>query len=88
MNMGKASAHRTRTNKRARQRLLDWLAEYAPYEKLAIVHAGVQEDAEALRDQIRSFFPEGGNVPIVQITPVLGAHLGIGAIGFACISKK
>jgi len=88
MNMGKASALRTRTNKRARQRLLDWLAEYAPYEKLAIVHAGIQEEAEALREQIRSFFPESGIVPIVQITPVLGAHLGIGAIGFACISKE
>jgi len=88
MNMGKASALRTRTNKRARQRLLDWLEEYAPYEKLAIVHAGVQADAEALREQIRSYFPEGGSVPIVQITPVLGAHLGIGAIGFACISKE
>ena len=88
MNMGKASAFRTRTNKRARQRLLDWLAEYAPYEKLAIVHAGIQEEAEALREQICSFFPESGIVPIVQITPVLGAHLGIGAIGFACISKE
>jgi DegV family protein with EDD domain len=88
MNMGKPSASRTRTNKRARQRLLDWLAEYAPYEKLAIVHAGIQEEAEALREQIRSFFPESGSVPIVQITPVLGAHLGIGAIGFACISKE
>jgi DegV family protein with EDD domain len=88
MNMGKASAHRTRTNKRARQRLLDWLAEYAPYEKLAIVHAGIQEEAEALREQIRSFFPEDGRVPVVQISPVLGAHLGIGAIGFACISKE
>ncbi|MGB8982543.1 MAG: DegV family protein [Anaerolineales bacterium] len=88
MNMGKASAHRTRTNKRARQRLLDWLAEYAPYEKLAIVHAGIQEEAEALRQQIRSFLPEDGRVPIVQISPVLGAHLGIGAIGFACISKE
>ncbi len=87
MNMGKATALRTRTNKRARKRLLDWLAEYAPYEKLAIVHAGVQEDAEALYEQVRSFFPEG-KVPIVQITPVLGAHLGIGAIGFACISKE
>ncbi len=88
MNMGKASAHRTRTNHRARERLLDWLAEYAPYEKLAIVHAGVQAEAEALREQIRSFFPESGNVPIVQITPVLGSHLGIGAIGFACISVE
>jgi DegV family protein with EDD domain len=88
MNMGKASAHRTRTNKRARQRLLDWLAEYAPYEKLAIVHAGIQEEAEALREQIRSFFPEDGRVPVVLISPVLGAHLGIGALGFACISKE
>jgi DegV family protein with EDD domain len=88
MNMGKASALRTRTNKRARQHLLDWLAEYAPYEKLAIVHAGIQEEAEALREQIRSFFPESGMVPIVQITPVLGAHLGIGALGFACVSKE
>jgi DegV family protein with EDD domain len=88
MNMGKPQALRTRTNNRARQRLLDWLAEYAPYEKLAIVHAGVQAEAEALREQIRSFFPEGGSIPIVQITPVLGSHLGIGAIGFACVSKE
>jgi DegV family protein with EDD domain len=87
MNQGKAAAFRTRTNRRARKRLLEWLSEYAPYEKLAIVHAGVQEDAEALYEQVRSFFPEG-RVPIVQITPVLGAHLGIGAIGFACISKE
>ena len=87
MNMGKATAYRTRTQKRASARLLAWLDEYAPYEKLAIVHAGVQEEAEALYEQVRSFFPEG-KVPIVQITPVLGAHLGIGALGFACISKE
>lgn len=87
MNMGKASALRTRTNKRASQRLLDWLAEYAPYERLAVLHAGVQEEAQALYEQARSFFPEG-EIPIVQITPAIGAHLGIGALGFACISKE
>ena len=88
MNMGKATAHRTRTQKRATARLLSWLAEYAPYEKLAILHAGVQEEAEALREQVRSYFPQDDEVSIVQITPVLGAHLGIGALGFACISKE
>jgi DegV family protein with EDD domain len=87
MNMGKATAHRTRTQKRARARLLAWLAEYAPFEKLAILHAGVQEEAEALYEQVRSFFPQDV-VSIVQITPALGAHLGIGALGFACISKE
>ena len=87
MNMGKATAHRTRTQKRATERLLAWLAEYAPYEKLAILHAGVQEEAEVLYEQVRSFFPQN-IVPIVQITPALGAHLGVGALGFACISKE
>ena len=64
---------------RSGQHLLDWLAEYASYETLAIVRAGIQVEAKALREQIRSFVP---------ISPVLGAHLGIGAIGFACISRE
>jgi len=87
MHMGKATAHRTRTQKRATARLLEWLAEYAPYKKLAILHAGVREEAEALYQQARLYFPPG-KVVIAQITPVLGAHLGIGALGFACISKE
>lgn len=87
MNMGKATAHRTRTQKRATARLLEWLAQYAPHERLAILHAGVQEEAEALYQQARPYFPQH-EVLIEQITPVLGAHLGIGALGFACISKE
>lgn len=87
MNMGKATAHRTRTQKQATARLMEWLAEYAPYEKLAVVHAGVQEIAETLFEQSRSYFPEA-EILIEQITPVLGAHLGIGAIGFAGIAKE
>jgi len=87
MNMGKATAHRTYTQKRATARLLEWLAEYAPYEKLAILHAGVQEEAEVLYQQTLPYFQQG-EVLIAQITPVLGAHLGIGALGFACISKE
>jgi DegV family protein with EDD domain len=87
MHMGNAAAHRTRTQKRATEQLLAWLDEYAPYEKLAIVHAGIREEAENLYEQVRSYFPQDV-VSIVQITPVLGAHLGIGALGFACISKE
>ncbi len=87
MHRGKAAAHRTRTQKRATERLLSWLNEYAPYEKLAVLHAGVQEEAESLREKIRPFLPND-EVSIIQITPVIGAHLGIGALGFACISKE
>ena len=87
MNMSKATAHRTRTRSKAMSHLLSWLKEYAPYEKLAIVHAGVEEEARTLYHLAKSFLPDG-EILIAQITPVLGAHLGIGALGFACISKE
>jgi DegV family protein with EDD domain len=87
MNLSNATAHRTRTRSKSMARLFEWLREYAPYERLAIVHAGVEEEARALRALAKSFLPDG-DIPIVQITPVLGAHLGIGALGFACVAKK
>jgi DegV family protein with EDD domain len=87
MNMGKPTVHRVRTQKKATAQMLAWLEEYAPFERLAIVHAGVEAEAEMMLGAIRSYLPES-HVPIVQITPVLGAHLGIGALGFACISKE
>jgi DegV family protein with EDD domain len=87
MNMGKPVVHRTRTQKNATAQLLTWLEQYAPFEQLAIVHAGIQEEAEALRESVRAYWPES-DVPVLQITPVLGAHLGVGALGFACISRR
>jgi fatty acid-binding protein DegV len=38
-------------------------------------------------DSTREYLPSA-DIPIVQITPILGAHLGVGALGFACISSK
>ena len=87
MNQGNPTAHRVRTQGRATARLMEWLAEYAPYEHLAIVHAGVQKEAEQMLQRIKEYLPDA-DIPIVQITPVLGAHLGVGALGFACISSK
>jgi DegV family protein with EDD domain len=87
MHQGDPSAHRARTQMRATERLFEWLKEYAPYERLAVVHAGVQAEAEEMRERIKEFLPVG-DIPVVQITPVLGSHLGIGSLGFACISQK
>lgn len=87
MHQGNPTAHRARTQGKATERLLEWLREYAPYERLAVVHAGVQDEAEALRERVKDFL-SGHEIPIVQITPVLGAHLGVGALGFAVVSKE
>jgi DegV family protein with EDD domain len=85
MNQGNPVAHRVRTQGKATERMMEWLAEYAPFEKLAIVHAGVKHEAEEMLQHIKHYLPNG-EIPIVQITPTLGAHLGVGALGFACIS--
>lgn len=87
MNQGDPAAHRVRTQGRATARMMEWLNEYAPFERLAIVHAGVQHEAEEMLERIKHLLP-GGDIPIVQITPALGSHLGIGALGFACVSKE
>lgn len=87
MNQGNPVAHRVRTQGKATERMMEWLNEYAPLEKLAIVHAGVQHEAEEMLERIKHLLPSG-DIPIVQITPALGAHLGVGALGFACISTK
>jgi len=87
MHRGNPVAHRVRTQGRATEKMLAWLNEYAPFEKLAILHAGVQEEAEEMRRRVQHFLPNQ-DIPIQQITPVLGSHLGVGALGFACLSQK
>jgi DegV family protein with EDD domain len=87
MNQGKPTAHRVRTTRRAMDQLLAWLEEYGPFEKLTVLHAGVEAQANELRDTVRSFLPDA-DIPVLQITPVLGSHLGVGTLGFAFISKE
>ena len=87
MNQGNPAAHRVRTQRKATTRMMEWLNEYAPFERLAIVHAGVEHEAKEMLEHIKHLLP-GGDIPIVQITPALGSHLGIGALGFACVSAK
>ena len=87
MNQGKPVAHRVRTTRRAMERMIGWLDEYGPFEQLAVLHAGVEARAKDLRTQVLKYLPDT-EIPIHQITPVLGCHLGVGALGFAVISQE
>ncbi len=88
MHMGKSTVERVRTQKKATAQLMAWLKEYAPFERLEVLHAGIHEEAGTLIETVRAYFPEEAEPLPVQITPVLGAHLGVGALGFAAIRKK
>jgi DegV family protein with EDD domain len=84
---GNASAERVLTRDHAIKRLVELLHEYGPYEKVALLHSDAAERARALLQEIKEILPDG-EIWFEQINPVLGAHIGPGVVGFACVSKR
>jgi DegV family protein with EDD domain len=87
MYAGKPGNERVRTRKRATTRLLEILAAIGPLERLAIVHTNAPERVADLRAQAASLLPKG-EVTVAEITPVIGAHIGPGAYGFAVVGAQ
>ena len=87
MNDGVSGAERVRTHRKALDRLVDRLEAFAPFERLAILHSNAVEGALALKESVRHLLPDS-EVWLEVINPVLGAHLGPGVVGFACVSKQ
>jgi DegV family protein with EDD domain len=88
MHDGEPGVQQVRTDRRAMQRLLDMLSALAPLEELALVHTNAPEKLRELRDRASYLFPEAVEPIEVDVTPVIGTHIGPGAAGFACVSVK
>jgi DegV family protein with EDD domain len=87
MYAGNPAAERVRTHKAAMKRLVELLTQAAPLEKVALLHSQAADRAQALRAQVKHLLP-AGDILVEEINPVLGAHIGPGVVGFACISKQ
>ncbi len=86
MNDGVASSERVRTQRRAYQRLIQLVHDLEPIEQLALVHTNAADRAEALWEQAKHLFAHIQDPLSVDVTPVLGVHLGPGTVGFACVA--
>lgn len=75
-----------RTSKKAMQQMLDMVAELGPFEKLAVIHVNDPKTAAELQQQAAHLFPKEFPPIIMETTPAIGTHLGLGAVGFAGIS--
>jgi len=73
--------------KAAIKRLIELLEEAAPLEQVALLHSLAKERANELLQRVRHLLP-AGDIMVEEINPVLGAHIGPGVVGFACISKN
>lgn len=87
MYQGSPTSERVRTTNGANRRLLELLAEIHPFERIALVHTHAADKAQALLDQLQLALPDR-QVTSVDITPVIGAHIGPGAVGFSVISAS
>jgi DegV family protein with EDD domain len=84
---GVARAERVRTRLHARNRLVQLLQAVGPVQRIAIVHTHAHERVEELRQAAASLLPPGDLLD-VDITPVIGAHIGPGAAGFAVVASQ
>jgi len=84
---GSPTAERVRTRKRATERLITLLSDLVPLEQVALVHAHAPDRAADLRERVQHLLPEG-EVLSVDITPIIGAHIGPNAVGFACVTAR
>ncbi|MCY3569472.1 MAG: DegV family protein [Chloroflexi bacterium] len=77
-----ADIERTRTRKKAIDRLYAQIMSGGEPERVAIMHGNAEADATALAQRV-SESCGGLDVPVVLSSPVLGAHIGPGTVGAA-----
>jgi DegV family protein with EDD domain len=87
MYAGQPTSERVRTNRKAIERVLALLNEKLPLERLAILHTNAEKKARDLFAAVTAALPFE-HIPAVDITPVIGAHIGPGAVGFVTVSAE
>ena len=88
MHNGEFEMERVRTRKAALTRVIELLSELGPLEELALVHTHAPEEAEALGREAMHLVPGGVLSLSAEVTPVIGAHIGPGAVGFVAIKAR
>jgi DegV family protein with EDD domain len=76
-----------RTTHSATESLLNFLAELGPLERLAVLHTNAEARAREFIDRLIAQYRR--NIPaeirIVNVTTVIGAHVGPNGLGFAAV---
>lgn len=78
-----------RTTKQADERMLDFLLQRGGLERLAILHTGAEARAKEFLNAVMQKASQ--SVPrdmlMVNVTTVIGTHVGPNGLGFAAVSK-
>jgi DegV family protein with EDD domain len=79
-----------RTTGRADERMLNYLVEGGPLERLAILHTNAERRAkrllQGLMERVRRSLPR--EILLVNVTTIIGTHVGPNGLGFAAIGLQ
>lgn len=88
MNNGKVGMEAARTSRGAMDHLLETLHKLEPFESIALVHTNAPDRAEKLRELARSIVETVKDAYSMDVTPVIGSHIGPGAVGFVVVKAE
>jgi DegV family protein with EDD domain len=76
-----------RTTRQAGERIYDALREFGPLERLAILHTNAEQRARQLLDELMQSVSQSipRDILMVNVTPVIGTHVGPNGLGFAAV---
>ena len=87
MHDGIPGNEKVRTRDRAMKRIVEMLEAVGPIERVAMVHTNAAERIQELR-KAAAHLLLSDDLMIEDITPVIGAHIGPGAFGFAVVGAS
>jgi len=78
-----------RTTKQANERMLKFLLEGGTLERVAILHTGAETRAKEFLNSLMQKASESvpRDILMVNVTPVIGTHVGPNGLGFAAVRK-
>lgn len=76
----------TRTRKKGIAQLNQHIHDLGPYKRLAILHSNAEEEARAVLAAVSQ--PVRCEPLLVNVTPIIGTHVGVRALGFAGLPEK
>jgi DegV family protein with EDD domain len=77
---------RVRTRQRSIQRLVELATSLGPLDALAVLHTTAYDAAAQLARQLSHLAPPP--IPVVEVTPVIGSHVGPNGLGLAAVAKR
>lgn len=77
-----------RTAEKSIDHLINKVKKLGKLEQLAVLHINAFDKAEIVAEKLKAQLSQKLDIWISDVTPVLGVHIGPGAVGLACVAAE